>query len=150
MQSSLTTTQRPAEAGASATSKAKVNPSHDYTVISFSNPFLYQPLRGAAPNTQNPGYGLSENIRENVLPFQERALTFVISPPESDVTLEDFDYVPQALIDWMVSDFRLYYSIQKIGVLATRRSFYLNSGQVYTHRHRWTCDDRCGFRRSST
>ncbi|KAL8719882.1 MAG: hypothetical protein Q9225_003179 [Loekoesia sp. 1 TL-2023] len=61
------------------------NSINDYTIISFSTSFIYQPLR--------------------------RALTSVLTLASKDDALEDFGHVPQTLIDWMAqnSDYAAQY-----------------------------------------
>ncbi|KAL8946001.1 MAG: hypothetical protein Q9222_007542 [Ikaeria aurantiellina] len=76
-----------------------------YTVISFSTPFIYLPIRGAKEGIDGEAQvWLGDNYHENT-DVAKRALApaATLSLP-TDGAPEDFGYVPQALIDWMVKN----------------------------------------------
>ncbi|KAI4202770.1 MAG: hypothetical protein LQ348_001460 [Seirophora lacunosa] len=88
---------------------------YNHSVISFSVPFVYLPLRGATEKEHvggtdvgltGPGKlddGDDENVESRHL--LKRAVTPQVTLTNNfDGATEDFGYVPQALIDWMVED----------------------------------------------
>ncbi|KAL8654437.1 MAG: hypothetical protein Q9210_001505 [Variospora velana] len=75
----------------------------EVVTISFSTPFIYQPLRGLLQKEnqevhflRNPGVSGQEP--------QKRALTPALTLTSNDGAVEDFGYVPQTLIDWMAQN----------------------------------------------
>ncbi|KAL8914316.1 MAG: hypothetical protein Q9171_001036 [Xanthocarpia ochracea] len=69
------------------------------TVVSFSTPFVYLPIRFATAFSQDlaGNLGLSDRNKRALAP----ATTFI---DEFDGAPEDYGYIPQALIDWAVQD----------------------------------------------
>ncbi|KAL8711177.1 MAG: hypothetical protein Q9220_004322 [cf. Caloplaca sp. 1 TL-2023] len=89
----------------SASKTTAAPPISSYTVISFSTPFVYLPVRGAKEGIDNEAVVyLGDNYHDNT-GLTKRALapaTDLVSP--RDGAPEDFGYVPQALIDWMAKN----------------------------------------------
>ncbi|KAL9015021.1 MAG: hypothetical protein Q9173_000353, partial [Seirophora scorigena] len=88
---------------------------YPHSIISFSVPFVYLPLRGATEKEHVGGTGvgltgpgkLDDGGDENV--ESRHLLKRAVAPQVTltnnfDGATEDFGYVPQALIDWMVED----------------------------------------------
>lgn len=92
-------------------SPAEPETSYNYSIISFPTPFIYLPSRGATPIGHFGGYGIgligapepSSGIAQ-ISKRQDLAPTAGDAAPPShfEGEAEDFGYVPQALIDWML------------------------------------------------
>ncbi|KAL8963245.1 MAG: hypothetical protein Q9193_000473 [Seirophora villosa] len=75
----------------------------EYMTISFSTPFVYQPLRGLLQK-QNQEVHFLDNTDVPGQEPQKRALTPALTLTSNDGAVEDFGYVPQTLIDWMAQN----------------------------------------------
>ncbi|KAI4123754.1 MAG: hypothetical protein LQ338_005126 [Usnochroma carphineum] len=71
----------------------------EHQVLSFSTPFIYQPLRGAVERDADIELKFGP-----LPPIRRRALTPATNLTGEDGALEDFGYVPQTLIDWMAQN----------------------------------------------
>lgn len=96
--------------------------SYTYSVVSFSTPFIYLPLRGATEKEQ--ACGVEINLIDSLgyvseahkrWSLDDRAVGFQPAPIEAfNGAIEDLGYVPQALIDWILQD--PYYVAQYPGL----------------------------------
>ncbi|KAL9017346.1 MAG: hypothetical protein Q9185_005344 [Variospora sp. 1 TL-2023] len=75
----------------------------EVVTISFSTPFVYQPLRGLL-QIQNGNVHFLVNTGVSGQEAQKRALTPALTLTSHDGAVEDFGYVPQTLIDWMAQN----------------------------------------------
>ncbi|KAI4192992.1 MAG: hypothetical protein LQ348_003005 [Seirophora lacunosa] len=75
----------------------------EYMTISFSTPFVYQPLRGLLQKQNQEVHFLANTDVSGQEP-QKRALTPALTLTSNDGAVEDFGYVPQTLIDWMAQN----------------------------------------------
>ncbi|KAI4138347.1 MAG: hypothetical protein LQ341_004715, partial [Variospora aurantia] len=86
----------------SATSYTYTN-TVEVVTITFSTPFVYQPLRGLL-QVQNGAVHFLVNTGVSGQEAQKRALTPALTLTSHDGAVEDFGYVPQTLIDWMAQN----------------------------------------------
>ncbi|KAL9020190.1 MAG: hypothetical protein Q9185_002560 [Variospora sp. 1 TL-2023] len=99
----------------SATTTAPETVPYNHSLITFSDPFVYLPLRGATEKEHSGGtkvglFNPSELELDGDDSSGSRRLLKKALVPQATLTgnfdgaTEDFGYVPQALIDWMARD----------------------------------------------
>lgn len=86
------------------TTVAPITATYDHIVVTFSTPFIYQPLRGKGPNLGSEYHQIGRANGNPASGAQKRALTPATELTSNDGAVEDFGYVPQTLIDWMAQN----------------------------------------------